>query len=64
MLSQIAKFLYEERQSMTWLMPTIITVLIILIPVWGYISRNNKYVSEVLIAGKVFSAYNNPYIND
>lgn len=51
MLSTIASYLYSESSKMEWLMPTIVIVLILLIPVWAYISRNNKYVSDVLIAG-------------
>jgi len=51
MLAVISDFMYQRAEDFPWLMPLIVIVLISLIPVWGWVARNNSYVAEVLIAG-------------
>ena len=51
MLAFVADYMYSNAKTYPFLMPTIVIVLILLIPVWGWISRNNSHVAEVLVAG-------------
>jgi len=51
MLASIATVLYNAHETKPWLMPLLIGLMIILIPVWAFISYRNEYVSDVLIAG-------------
>ena len=51
LLSIIANLFYGLHSTHIWAMPVIITILILLIPVWGHIAKKNEYVSDVLVSG-------------
>ncbi|XP_023214599.1 solute carrier family 41 member 1-like [Centruroides sculpturatus] len=51
LLAGISALLFQRIDVDLWLAPSLVVVFMLLIPLWGFIARGNKYTEKVLYSG-------------